>query len=292
MPVARQRVRLARPHGRRARREPPRRAGRARREAARPEAARHVRRAPAQARHAHRSSSAGPRRVSGGALPGDRRDGAPSLAGLPVLQCWPGDGGRYITLPGVFTRDPRTGPRNVGMYRLQVFDDRTLGMHWQTHKGGAEHHRVADEHAASPTAHAGGHRARRRSRDDLRGVGAAAARRRRGRLRRLASRPRRRDGALPHDRPRGARPGRDRAGGLRRPARAAARGAVRRSHGLLLAGARLSGLPSHGGHAARAADLSDDDRGPPAAGGLLARQGDRAALPADHPADAARRSST
>jgi 4-hydroxy-3-polyprenylbenzoate decarboxylase len=67
----------------------------------------------------------------------------PSLAGLPVLQCWPGDGGRYITLPGVFTRDPRTGARNVGMYRLQVFDDRTLGMHWQIHKGGAEHERVA-----------------------------------------------------------------------------------------------------------------------------------------------------
>src|SRR5262249_49036634 len=74
----------------------------------------------------------------------------PSLAGLPALQCWPADGGRYITLPAVFTRDPRTGQRNVGMYRLQVFDDRTLGMHWQTHKGGAEHHRVAEEQVASP----------------------------------------------------------------------------------------------------------------------------------------------
>src|SRR6185503_7041011 len=68
---------------------------------------------------------------------------SPSLAGLPILTCWPGDGGRYITLPAVFTRDPATGARNVGMYRLQVFDDRTLGMHWQTHKGGAEHHRLA-----------------------------------------------------------------------------------------------------------------------------------------------------
>jgi 4-hydroxy-3-polyprenylbenzoate decarboxylase len=67
----------------------------------------------------------------------------PTLAGLPVLQCWPGDGGRYITLPGVFTREARTGARNVGMYRLQVFDERTLGMHWQIHKGGAEHERVA-----------------------------------------------------------------------------------------------------------------------------------------------------
>jgi 4-hydroxy-3-polyprenylbenzoate decarboxylase len=63
----------------------------------------------------------------------------PSLAALPALRCWPGDGGRYITLPAVFTRDPVTGARNVGMYRLQIFDDRTLGMHWQLHKGGAEH---------------------------------------------------------------------------------------------------------------------------------------------------------
>ena len=69
----------------------------------------------------------------------------PSLAGLPILTCWPGDGGRYITLPAVFTRDPATGARNVGMYRLQVFDDRTLGMHWQTHKGGAEHQHRATE---------------------------------------------------------------------------------------------------------------------------------------------------
>ncbi|HEU5196313.1 MAG TPA: UbiD family decarboxylase domain-containing protein, partial [Methylomirabilota bacterium] len=69
----------------------------------------------------------------------------PSLAGLPILQCWPGDGGRYITLPAVFTRDPATGARNVWMYRLQVFDDRTLGMHWQTHKGGAEHQHRATE---------------------------------------------------------------------------------------------------------------------------------------------------
>jgi 4-hydroxy-3-polyprenylbenzoate decarboxylase len=68
----------------------------------------------------------------------------PSVADLPVLQCWPGDGGRYITLPGVFTREARTGARNVGMYRLQVFDERTLGMHWQIHKGGAEHERVAE----------------------------------------------------------------------------------------------------------------------------------------------------
>ena len=69
----------------------------------------------------------------------------PSLREIPVLQCWPGDGGRYITLPLVFTRDPATGRRNVGMYRLQVYDDHTLGMHWHIHKGGAEHFRHGEE---------------------------------------------------------------------------------------------------------------------------------------------------
>jgi 4-hydroxy-3-polyprenylbenzoate decarboxylase len=71
----------------------------------------------------------------------------PSLDRLPILKCWPEDGGRYITLPQVITRDPATGQRNVGMYRLQVYDERTLGMHWQRHKGGAEHERVARQEA-------------------------------------------------------------------------------------------------------------------------------------------------
>jgi 4-hydroxy-3-polyprenylbenzoate decarboxylase len=66
-----------------------------------------------------------------------------SLAGLPVLRCWPKDGGRFITLPQVVTRDPVTGIRNVGLYRLQVIDERRLLVHWQRHKGGAEHERVA-----------------------------------------------------------------------------------------------------------------------------------------------------
>jgi 4-hydroxy-3-polyprenylbenzoate decarboxylase len=60
---------------------------------------------------------------------------------LPVLQCWPLDAGRYITLPLVFTRHPETGRRNVGMYRLQVFDRNTTGMHWHLHKDAAEHYR-------------------------------------------------------------------------------------------------------------------------------------------------------
>ena len=64
-----------------------------------------------------------------------------SLFDLPVLQCWPDDGGRFITLPMVFSRNPDTGKRNCGCYRLQVFDGSTTGMHWQTHKHGAEHYR-------------------------------------------------------------------------------------------------------------------------------------------------------
>src|SRR3989475_68215 len=88
---------------------------------------------------------AGPRRVTDAPCQEVVETERPSLASLPVLRCWPKDGGRYITLPCVFTRDPRTGTRNVGMYRLQVFDDRTLGMHWQTHKGGAEHERLTNE---------------------------------------------------------------------------------------------------------------------------------------------------
>ncbi|HWB15217.1 MAG TPA: menaquinone biosynthesis decarboxylase [Vicinamibacterales bacterium] len=63
---------------------------------------------------------------------------------LPVLTTWPDDGGPFITLPLVITRDPETGMRNIGTYRMQVFDRRTTGMHWQRHKGGAQHHRVAE----------------------------------------------------------------------------------------------------------------------------------------------------
>jgi len=67
------------------------------------------------------------------------------LTSLPVLHCWPEDGGPFITLPLVFTRNPETGIRNVGMYRMQVFDKKTTGMHWHTHKGGAHHYRIAEK---------------------------------------------------------------------------------------------------------------------------------------------------
>ncbi len=89
-------------------------------------------------------AKAGPKHVSAAACQEVVETRSPSLKSLPILQCWPKDAGHYITLPLVFTRDPVSGARNVGMYRLQVFDDRTLGMHWQTHKGSAEHHREAE----------------------------------------------------------------------------------------------------------------------------------------------------
>ncbi|MGA3284177.1 MAG: UbiD family decarboxylase [Verrucomicrobiota bacterium] len=66
---------------------------------------------------------------------------APTLLNLPVQKCWPLDGGRFITLPCVVTKDPDTGERNVGMYRIQIYDDRTTGMHWQLQKVGARHGR-------------------------------------------------------------------------------------------------------------------------------------------------------
>ncbi|MBV9265871.1 MAG: UbiD family decarboxylase, partial [Acidobacteriaceae bacterium] len=76
-----------------------------------------------------------------------RKRGEFSLHYFPVLHCWPGDAGRFITLPMVFSNDPETGKRNCGMYRMQIFDERTAGMHWQTHKQGAEHYRRMQHHA-------------------------------------------------------------------------------------------------------------------------------------------------
>jgi 4-hydroxy-3-polyprenylbenzoate decarboxylase len=78
-----------------------------------------------------------------------------SLLDFPVLQCWPQDGGRFITLPCVISRNPRTGKRNVGIYRMQIYDERTAGMHWQRQKDGAEHYRESLRAAARPEAAAG-----------------------------------------------------------------------------------------------------------------------------------------
>ena len=65
----------------------------------------------------------------------------PDLDKLPILTCWPQDGGPFITLPLVFTKNPATGKRNVGMYRLQKYDKQTTGMHWHIHKNGADNFR-------------------------------------------------------------------------------------------------------------------------------------------------------
>ncbi len=87
----------------------------------------------------------GPRVVNSGPVREVIETENPSLADLPIPTCWPLDGGPYITMPLVFTHDPNSGKRNMGMYRLQKYDDQTLGMHWQLHKGGAEHWRRSQE---------------------------------------------------------------------------------------------------------------------------------------------------
>jgi 4-hydroxy-3-polyprenylbenzoate decarboxylase len=68
----------------------------------------------------------------------------PSLDILPILKTWPEDGGKFITLPMVFTKDTDTGIRNCGMYRMHVYDSQTTGMHWHVHKDGARHYRNAE----------------------------------------------------------------------------------------------------------------------------------------------------
>jgi len=73
------------------------------------------------------------------------KDEEVDLNKFPILHCWPLDGGRFITLPLVFTKHPITKVRNVGMYRMQVYDKMTTGMHWHPQKGGAQHYRVAEE---------------------------------------------------------------------------------------------------------------------------------------------------
>lgn len=86
-------------------------------------------------------SSYAPKTIRSGACQEVVKTEGFSLRDLPVLKCWPQDGGPFITLPMVFTRCPDTGVRNVGMYRMQVFDDTTTGMHWHVHKVGARHYR-------------------------------------------------------------------------------------------------------------------------------------------------------
>jgi 4-hydroxy-3-polyprenylbenzoate decarboxylase len=90
-----------------------------------------------------RSIGMGPKKVRRGPVQEIVETEKPSLDFMPILHCWPEDAAPFITLPQVITRDPRSNTRNVGMYRLQVVDHKTLLLHWQRHKGGAEHARVA-----------------------------------------------------------------------------------------------------------------------------------------------------
>ncbi len=80
-------------------------------------------------------------RIQFDSAPVSKSGAIPTLLDLPIQKCWPLDGGRFITLPCVVTKDPDTGERNVGMYRMQVYDERTTGMHWQLQKVGARHGR-------------------------------------------------------------------------------------------------------------------------------------------------------
>ncbi len=82
------------------------------------------------------------------------------LTAFPILKCWPHDGGSFITLPCVHTRNPVTGKRNIGMYRMQVYDGQTTGMHWQRQKVAAEHYREAMRAAASSASDSGSKSAR------------------------------------------------------------------------------------------------------------------------------------
>lgn len=90
-----------------------------------------------------------PKTVSGGPCKEVIKRDNFSLLDFPILKCWPKDAGRFITLPCVITRDPRSGKRNVGCYRMQVYDERTTAMHWQRQKIGAEHYRDMMRRAAA-----------------------------------------------------------------------------------------------------------------------------------------------
>ena len=81
-----------------------------------------------------------PKSISGRGQCQEIIQNSPDLSKLPILKCWIADGGRFITLPMVITKDPKTGIRNVGMYRMQVFENQLSGMHWHRHKVGARHY--------------------------------------------------------------------------------------------------------------------------------------------------------
>ena len=207
-----------------------------------------------------------------------------TLDALPILTCWPEDGGKYITFPLVFTKDPETGMRNIGTYRMQVFDGRTTGMHWQRHKGGAQHHRVAERLgkrlevavalSAEPVLPYCATAPMPEGLDELL-LGGFLAKRRIELVKCVTV-----DLEVPAS-SHIVLEGYVEPGERRREDRSA----ITRA---LLAARRLPGVSSHVRHPAQEADLPDDRRRRAADGGLLPRPGERADLPADDPQDAAR----
>ncbi len=196
-----------------------------------------------------------------------RRDNF-SLLEFPILQCWPQDAGRFITWPLVFTRNPETGKRNVGVYRMQVYDERTTGMHWQTQKHGAEHFRRA--RAANPDGRI----------DVAVAIGSDPMTCLSGILpippdldEMMFAGFLRRDPwkwcACETSRPGSAGQFRNHSGRLRGCKRDAHRGTLRRSHRILFARRRVSGFSRHLRDPSPRSHLSDHRGGPAAAGRLL-----------------------
>jgi 4-hydroxy-3-polyprenylbenzoate decarboxylase len=120
-------------------------------------------------RHARRVLASRPARLARG--PAQECSLGADLSSLPVLQLWPGDGGRFITFPLVFTEDPETHKRNLGLYRIHLYDAKTTGMHWQIGKGGGFHFHKAEKRG---TPSRGGGRRGCGSRHAALGCGAAA----------------------------------------------------------------------------------------------------------------------
>ena len=194
---------------------------------------------------------------------------------LPIMRCWPLDPAPFITLPAVITKDRETGVRNVGMYRMQKVDRRSTFMHWQIHKDGRADLLAAPDGripvavalgldpvtAYSASAPLPKHVGELMVAGFLKGSAVAA--------RQVQDR-----------RPRGARERRDRARGLGRRERHRDGGPVRRPHGLLHAARGVPALPPLRDHDAPRRDLPLDRRRQAACRGRVAREGDRADLPA------------
>ena len=193
---------------------------------------------------------------------------------LPIQRCWPGDPAPFITLPAVITHDPRDGTRNVGMYRMQKVDRRTTLMHWQIHKDGRADYLFADGRlevavalgldpvsAYSASAPLPKHIDEFMLAGFLKGSPVELVRAKTIAVDVPANAEIVLEGYVEHGRPR-------------------AGGAVRRPHRLLHGRRAVPRLPRDGDDDAARRDLPVDRRRQAAAGGRVARQGDRADLPA------------